>query len=136
MSRKHILWLSLYQYAAGLCDTCTGLLLVFVPGWTLRLMRIGVAPQPIEFASFIGIFVLGVGLTYLWFPITLQRPAAPIHSQWRITALVRTLVAIFLLSEVFSGKMEFGWIVVALSDGTLALIQWFGLLRGWLSVVE
>lgn len=131
-------WLTLFQGAAGLSDTSTGLLLIFAPAWTLRLMGVRWLPQPIEFAGFIGVFVLSVGLTYLlvavrW-PIARQNTVVW-EVQWWITALVRTLVAVFLLVEIVSGRMEFAWISVALSDGMLAVIQWIGLARGWLKNV-
>lgn len=131
-------WLTLFQGAAGFSDTSTGLLLIFAPAWTLRLMGVRWLPQPIEFAGFIGVFVLSVGLTYLlvavrW-PIARQNTVVW-EVQWWITALVRTLVAVFLLVEIVSGRMEFAWISVALSDGMLAVIQWIGLARGWLKNV-
>ena len=139
MSRKYRLGLTIYQYAAGLCDMSTGLLLVFAPAWTLHLMGISVPPQPIEFTSFIGVFVFSVGLTYFWVALIWPLSAASIptwQTQWLITALIRILVALFLLSEIASGRMEPRWIVVALSDGVLALIQWYGLCRGWLKLAQ
>ena len=131
--------LTVYEYVAGLSDTGTGLLLIFAPAWTLRLMRVNSLPQPIEFAGFIGAFVLSVGLTYLlmatgW-PLS-QRNSDLWKFQWALTALIRTLVALYLSFQIARGCMELAWITVALSDGTLAGIQWVGLARGWLTHAE
>jgi hypothetical protein len=52
---------------------------------------------------------------------------------WLLTAITRGLVAVFVTARLLSGSFETGWIVVALSDGTLALIQAIGLSRGWLN---
>jgi hypothetical protein len=102
-------------------------------------MGIKLLPQPIAFASFIGAFVMSVGLTYLWvairWPIS-TAAASRWQTQWIITALVRTVIALFILSEVVTGTMESTWITVSLSDGVLAIIQWFGLSRGWLNVAD
>ncbi len=128
--------LTLYQYAAGLCDTLTGLLLILAPAWTLTLMRVHVLPQPIVFVSWIGAFVLSVGLTYLW--VALVWPLSPRSAlswkmQWRITALIRSIVAVFLLSQIALGRLQPAWITVALTDGALASLQWIGLSRDWIS---
>lgn len=128
------LMILIYQYLAGLSDTSTGFLLVFAPAWTLTLMGVHHPPVPIEFASFVGVFVLGVGLAYL--SIT-RLPLDAAHAQqwqtvWILTALIRSLVAVFLTGKVLAGQMEMAWITVAIADGLLALIQWVGLALGWL----
>jgi hypothetical protein len=97
-------------------------------------MGVGRPPQPIEFASFVGVFVLGVGLVYLY---AMRLPLNAAHASrwqavWTLTGLIRTLVAVFLLAEIASGRMERAWLTVAIFDGTLALIQWIGLTKGWL----
>lgn len=128
------IWLLTYQCLAGLSDTSTGGLLIVAPRWTLTLMGVGRFPQPIEFASFVGVFVLGVGLVYLY---AMRLPLDAAHAPrwqtvWAVTALIRTLVAVFLLGEISSGRMEPAWLTVAIFDGALALIQWIGLTKGWL----
>ena len=93
-------WLILYQYIAGLCDAGSGLLLIVAPAGTLRLMGLTIIPQPVVFVRYIGVFVLSVGLTYLWaatrWPLT-SHAHIGWSTQWKITALVRTLVAVFVL---------------------------------------
>jgi hypothetical protein len=129
------LWLLPYQWVAGLCDTSTGLLLIAAPAWTLRIMGLSVIPQPVAFVRYIGVFVLSVGLTYLW--AAAQWPLSPRDNiawstQWKITALIRTLVAVFILWQVATAAIESRWITVAFSDGAFAIIQWIGLRKGWL----
>lgn len=128
-------WLILYQYIAGLCDTGTGLLLIVAPEWTLRLMGLSVIPQPIVFVRYIGVFVLAVGLTYLWAAVSLPLTS---HAhigwsvQWKVTALVRTLVAVFVVGQIALSALESRWVSVAISDGAFAAFQWIGLRKGWL----
>jgi len=139
--------LNIYQIGAGLSDTSTGLLLVAAPAWTLQLMLLHVFPEPLEFARFIGVFVLSVGLTYLvvaagW-PLSRRHAGGAAVSseaawkiQWMLTAIIRGLVALFLLFEVAAKRMEPAWLTVALSDGMLAALQALGLSRGWLDHVD
>lgn len=128
--------LMLYQYLAGLCDTSTGILLIAAPVFTLGLMGLAVIPQPVAFVRYVGVFVLSVGLTYFWaairWPLT---PRAHIawSTQWKITALIRSLVALFVLWQIASKELELRWISVAFTDALFALVQIIGLRRGWLA---
>jgi len=125
--------LVLYQYIAGICDTATGMLLIASPGFTLG--RMGLTLVSVPLTRFIGVFVLSVGLSYLW---TVTRWHLNEHSvlvwltQWKITALIRSLVALFLLWQVAAHRMEFRWITVALTDGFLAAFQLIRLEQGWI----
>jgi len=128
-------WLPAYQWLAGLCDFTTGVMLVATPGWTLRLMGVHAGPQPMEFAAFVGVFVLSVGVAY-WYAARLPMNAtnaARWQTVWWLTALSRTLVAGFLFWKISAGTMETAWLTVALTDGCLAVFQWVGLGRNWLS---
>ena len=139
MTARARLWLLLFQYAAGVADTVTGLLLVFAPVWTLHLMGLHVMPVPDSFASFIGVFVFCVGFTYVWAGMAWSGAPALRErwvTQWLLTAIFRTSVAIFVAVELSLGKLEAGWIIVALADTAAAVIQWTGLLRGWLNVAR
>lgn len=128
-------WLNIYQFIAGLCDTSTGVLLVGFPDYTLSgLIGLTVVPQR-PFIRFIGIFVLSVGITYFW--CLVRYPINAIGSvvwmtQWKITALIRTLVAVFVLWQVSAHTIDFRWIAVALTDGLFAAIQMIGLEQGWI----
>lgn len=127
-------WLPIFQWSAGLCDTATGALLVLAPAWTLKLLGLQRPPQPVEFASFVGVFVLGVGLAYLSIArLPLSAEMAPRwQTGWALTALIRALVAVFLTWQILAGRMEQAWLTVAATDGTLAVFQCIGLKRGWL----
>ena len=130
-----IWWLPAYQWLAGLCDTATGALLLVAPARTLKIMGVHEVPQPIQFVSFIGAFVLAVGLTYLYaarLPLV-SANTARWQTVWILTALSRSLVAIFLTSQIVTGKMERAWLAVAATDGALAILQWTGLRCGWLN---
>jgi hypothetical protein len=132
MSRRA--WVLLYHYCAGFSDTLTGLLLLFAPAWTLHRMGVTQVPQPLFFVSYIGVFVLCVGATYLWVPASrLARGWSSCwRTQWFITALFRAAVALFVLSEIVTGVMEHAWAAVAVTDAVFAAIQLIGLRRNWL----
>ena len=122
-----------YQVAAGSCDTATGVMLVAAPTMTLGLMGLTVKPEPLALVRYVGVFVLAVGLSYLW--LAADGPAIAgerWRTQWQITALVRTLVAVFVSWQVAVGGLEVRWLSVAATDATFAAVQWFGLGRGWL----
>ena len=108
--------------------------MLFAPAWTLALMGIRRAPQPIEFAAFIGAFVLAVGLAYCQAARWPRNAATASRWQtvWWLTALSRSVVAVFLAWKILAGQMEAGWATVALTDGALAAFQWAGLRAGWL----
>jgi hypothetical protein len=127
-------WLQLYQCLAGLCDVTTGVLLVFAPSWTLTLMGVRHIPHPNDFASFIGAFVLSVGISYLYAArLPMNAANAPRwQTVWSLTALSRTSVAGFLAWKILTGHLESAWLTVAFTDGLLAVFQWIGLRAGWL----
>jgi hypothetical protein len=136
MSAPNRSLLLLYQYIAGLCDSTTGLLLIAAPEWTLHLIGLTEIPRPIAFVRYIGVFVFSVGLSYLWaatrWPLT-ARAHIGWSTQWKITAMIRTLVALFVAWQVAAAGIEGKWITVALSDGAFAIFQWIGLQQGWLA---
>ena len=133
MTRRRIL--IGYQLITGASDTATGALLIFAPALTLRLMHLQAGGDALPFLSYVGVFVLSVGIACLYGGWLATRPAsAPkLEVVWLLTAITRGLVAVFVTARLLSGSFETGWIVVALSDGPLALIQAIGLSRGWLN---
>lgn len=131
--RLHFMLL-LYQYAAGFCDTATGLLLIAAPAFTLGVMGLAVIPQPVAFVRYIGVFVLSVGLTYFWAALRWPRPDWA--TQWKITTLIRSLVALFIVCQAATGAIEARWISVAFTDGAFALFQIIGLAKGWLELAS
>jgi hypothetical protein len=131
---RRLLWLLYYQWLAGLCDTLTGLLLMLAPAWTLSRMGIVQGRQSAELVGFIGAFVCSVGIGYLHaarLPMTAAN-APRWETVWFLTAIARSLVAAFVATQIFFGRMEGAWITVVLTDAGLALFQWLGLWRGWL----
>jgi len=124
-----------YQLLTGLSDSATGMLLIFAPALTLRLMHLQVSPDALPFLSYIGAFVLSVGIACLYGGVlTMRAASAPkLEVVWLLTAITRGLVAIFIISQLLTGALETGWITVAISDGALALAQATGLLKGWLA---
>ena len=127
--------LTLFQFAAGASDTCTGLLLLFAPAWTMHLLHIAQPPQPISFAGFVGAFVFAVGISYLW--VGARHPlgsagATAWTGQWLTTALARSSVALFLFVQIATRRMEVAWLGVAVFDAALAVLQWIGLHKRWI----
>ncbi len=123
-----------YQLVTGLSDTSTGALLMVAPDLTLRLMRLHVQADALPFLSFIGAFVLSVGLSCLYGGWLLHRAegASKLEVVWLLTAITRGAVAIFVVTAVMSHRLEAGWLTVAACDGACVVIQASGLRRGWL----
>jgi hypothetical protein len=131
------LYLLAYQLIAGVSDASTGALLIAAPVFTIRLMGISVPYDAAPFLSFIGAFVLAVGISYLYGALLIHRTGGipRLEAVWLLTAIIRSSVAIFILAAVLTGTLAFGWITIALFDGVCVLIQARGLRRGWLSHV-
>ena len=123
-----------YQLLTGLSDTSTGVLLIVAPVLTLRLMRLHVPSDALPFLSFIGAFVLSVGLSCLYGALLIARGAYAQRLEviWLLTAFTRSGVALFVVTQILAGTLEAGWLPVALTDGTCVLIQAIGLRKGWL----
>ncbi len=139
MRSRLYIWLRIYQVAAGLCDSATGVALVLMPAMTLHLMGIDAANSNLVWLSYIGAFVLAVGLSY-FFPLMERGQTvgalAVWRMQWRISAMARTLIAAFIVWKFSTGELPWQWLEVAATDGCFALMQWTGLWRRWLKDVE
>jgi hypothetical protein len=124
-----------YQLLIGVSDTLTGALLIVAPQLTLRLMLLDAPPAALIYISFIGAFVLSVGIVCLYgcFLAWKGRFGNRLEAVWLLTALTRASVAIFVTVQVMAGALEPGWLTVAATDGACVLIQVLGLRRGWLS---
>ena len=124
-----------YQCLAGTSDTATGTLLCVAPRFTLQLMGLHSAADTTPFISYIGAFVLSVGISYLYgaYLIAVDAPSARTEMVWLLTAFTRSAVAIYVLKSVLAGDLEFGWIAVAVFDATCAVIQAIGLRKRWLA---
>jgi hypothetical protein len=126
-----------YQMLTGLSDTLTGALLVVAPLVTLELMGLHAPANALPFLSFIGSFVLSVGLACLYGAFVIMRRKSPCKLEvvWLLTAITRASVAIFVVSQIAAHTLESGWISVAISDGACVLFQAVGLRKGWVAHV-
>jgi hypothetical protein len=133
MSKRILLFA--YQLLTGFSDTSTGLLLIFSPSLTIGLMGLHVAPNTLLFLSYIGVFVLSVGLACFYGAALTRTPASlqKLEVVWLLTAITRGLVAAFIVWKILTGLLEPGWAAVAISDGAFAVLQAIGLGRGWLA---
>ena len=116
----------LWSLAFGAMDALTGLLLVISPALVIRLLAIP-EPGPLEFLSWVGVFVGSVGLSY---GLVLRGTAAA-ETVWSFTALVRFAVAGFLTVKILRGTMPVQWLSVAATDAIVATVQCIGLRKGW-----
>ena len=124
-----------YQLVTGLSDTATGALLLIAPELTLRLMHLEVPSDALIYISFVGAFVMSVGLACLYGALVAYRGGCrtKIEIVWLLTALTRASVAVFLIDQVLSSTLSGGWLPVALFDAACVLIQAVGLRKGWLA---
>jgi len=122
-----------YQLLIGLSDTLTGALLIVAPEVTLQLMRLHAPADALPFLSFIGAFVLSVGLACLYGAYLAIRRVSPCRFEivWLLTAMTRASVAIFVLTQVLTHTLQAGWLTVAATDGACVAIQAVGLRKGW-----
>jgi len=126
-----------YQLLIGLSDTLTGALLIIAPKFALELMRLHVPDDALPYLSFIGAFVLSVGLSCLYGTWVMVRRGSPckLEAVWLLTGITRASVAIFVIAQILAHTLESGWLTVAISDGACVLIQAIGLRKGWLDYV-
>jgi hypothetical protein len=126
-----------YQLLTGFSDTSTGALLMIAPGFTLRLMHLRAAPDVSVYLSFIGAFVLSVGLACFYGALVAFHGdcRAKLETVWLLTAFTRASVSIFVVGQVLVNSLEAGWLTVAVADAACVLIQVIGLRKGWLACV-
>ena len=114
----------LFHYGTGLMDALTGLCLIIAPAWTLGMMKVAPRPDAPELVSYIGVFVLAVGAGHFLagrFP-TDEVSRERWKTVWKMSSLVRFCVAIFVLSQVLSGRLECAWLSVTATDLTVAAV--------------
>jgi hypothetical protein len=121
----------LFCFIAGLCDLSTGVLLVAAPALTLRLMGIEPAPVDPTFLRFVGVFVGGVGLSYLYpWALDGRRREERVWTVLEVTAGLRLLVAAFVIASIATGALVARWSMVAITDVVFALVQLAWIARG------
>jgi Na+-driven multidrug efflux pump len=113
-------FIKFWSIAVGLMDAVTGLLLILAPELVLRMLSIKPpSPDALVFLSWIGVFVMGVGLSYA---MALGKRARG-EAVWAFTAMIRILVALFLLVRITDGSLSAAWGVVAVSDALVGMLQ-------------
>ncbi len=120
MSQKLI---TVYCLLAGACDALTGALLVSAPIATLELMGIAELPAEPIYMRFIGVFVGGVGLAYLYPFLYRGWSGGRLTVVLEVTALVRLCVALFLGVSIALAALAAAWSTVLLTDLLLAMAQ-------------
>ena len=121
-------FLRFWSVAVGSMDAVTGLVLVIAPGWVLGMLGITrPSVDALVFLSWIGIFVMAVGLSY---GLALGKRGWG-EAAWMFTSLVRILVAVFLTVRILDDTMVEPWALVALTDFTVAIVQIAILRAGW-----
>lgn len=126
-----------YQWLIGISDTLTGTMLIIGPAFTLRLMGLHAPSDALTYLSFIGAFVLSVGLACLYGAIQMVREGSTstLQAVWLLTAFTRASVAVFVVTQILAHSLEPGWLTVAATDGACVVIQAIGLRKGWLGNV-
>jgi len=120
--------LRFWSITVGSMDALTGLLLVMAPGRVLGLLGIvRPAEDALVFVSWIGVFVMAVGLSY---GLALGKRGWG-EATWSFTSLVRMMVAVFLTSKILDESMAQTWAPVALADAAVAIVQIVILRAGW-----
>jgi len=91
-----------YQLLIGLSDTLTGALLIVAPEFTLRMMHLHPPPDALPFLSFVGAFVFSVGIACLYgaWIVLYGGSAIRLEMIWLLTAITRSSVAIFVVSQM------------------------------------
>lgn len=124
-----------YHLLAGFSDTGAGVLLYVAPAYILRMMGVHAPVDALPYVSYIGAFVISVGLSYFYGALLVAFNAAPVRLEtlWLLTALPRSAVAIYVAKAILSGQLEASWLSVAIFDGVCAVIQAIGLRKKWLT---
>jgi hypothetical protein len=126
----------LVTFLAGAIDAVTGAMLIAAPITTLHLF--GATLPGGEAATilvrFVGVFVAGVGLSYLWALASsvAEARAGRLPGVWGATAVVRGCVALFCFTATASHQLEANWLIVGGTDAILAAGQAWALRSGWL----
>ena len=127
-----------WQLLTGSSDSIAGLLLIVAPASTLTIVKLHPLADSLPLLSYIGVFVLSVGIACLYGAWLAAQRGSPekLEVVWLLTAITRGLVAIFIVVKVSSAALETGWSSVAITDGGISLLQILGLARGWLRHVR
>ena len=114
-----------FQLIAGGGDAVTGIALMAAPSFTLKMMGVRQEIHDLILVSFIGAFVLAVGLSYLAFASPPRNSAqlSEVRAAWLITALVRLCVGVFVAAACASQRLDPAWLTITAFDLSLATFQ-------------
>ncbi len=122
-------FLKFWSVAVGSMDALTGLLLIFVPALVLQMLKIDPpSADAMVFISWIGVFVMSVGLSY---GLALGGRRSRGEAVWMFTSLVRIMVAVFITAKILGGSRQMTWMLVAAADASVALVQVVILRKRW-----
>lgn len=130
---KSLSHIKYYNFLAGLLDTLTGIVLIIKPDIILSIMGASEISMPDIFLKYVGVFVMATGLTYFisffnsFFNITYIQLSLVL---WTTSSLVRLCVAGFVLLQICLSTLSAPWLLVAFSDLSLAVFQFY-LLSIW-----
>jgi hypothetical protein len=126
-----------YQLLTGISDSLTGALLIVAPAFALQVMHLRTPSDALIYISFIGAFVLSVGLACLYGALLASHSGSRSRLEivWLLTAFTRAGVAIFVIGQVLANTLEVGWSMIAIFDGACVVIQAIGLRKGWLESI-
>lgn len=110
-----------FNFIVGMCDFITGVLLISYPEVVLQFMFIKEVPSPDVYLRYIGVFVMGTGLTY-FLPYYLEKEDLT-PFVWMQTSIIRFLVCFFVILQVLKNTLAMPWLIVAATDGIIAIIQ-------------
>lgn len=121
-------FLKYWSLAVGAMDVLIGLLLVFFPVLVLRFLKIEApSAEGLVFLSWVGVFVMSVGLSYV---LAMGRRG---HGEavWIFSSVASMLTAVFLTARILGESMAGGWTLVAAACALVALVQITLLRAGW-----
>lgn len=119
-----------WNVGVGAMDACTGMLLMVAPVLTLRMMGLQpIGAEALVFLSWMGAFVFAVGVSY--FLALRDDQAQQGEIIWKMTALVRAVIACFVVIKVAQGSLEPLWLSVAATDAMVAVVQGIGIKKRW-----
>ena len=121
-------FLKYWSLAVGTMDVLIGLLLVFFPALMLQMLKIEPpSADGLVFVSWIGVFVISVGLSY---GLAFGRRG---HGEavWIFSSVVCLLSAVFLTTRILGESMPGSWTLVAVACALVALVQIVFLRAGW-----
>lgn len=132
MTAHHLKVITRLNPLIGLCDALTGIGLLLVPTLVLQILGTTVAPETLVFVQYIGVFVFAVGLSY-FLPYFIGKQLCSrdqrICYTWIVTAVIRICVASFVVLQLLLGGLSINWLLVAVTDASLAAVQFYYLNR-------